>query len=347
MAADAEESSGPAAASRGGSGGGGAEEEAVVVRTNDDLQMGVVKPTGPSRPSLWTRALSEIAVSVLLGLAPLYIGFAVSQFVSAYAIPSRSMDETLKVGDVVLAEKASSRLGLPLQHGDLVFFAPPAELEDVVGSKGLKSRIGSRDLFVKRVAAVGGDTVQLDASGRGVLVNGVTRAPPPLACADERGEPAGAGAQTEQQSVEQSVQSMEEAGRISNGEARALLREVSQPEQTEDAAAAVVRRAQSRVFGNVEARAVDPSQLGATKTIPPRAIFVLGDCEARSTDSRVWGPIEESRVVARPFVRIWPPERVGAVDDSTDLNPFRREALKFRMAVDEALRRGRDADGLL
>ena len=99
----------------------------MVVRTNDDLQMGVVKPTGPSRPSLWTRALSEDRGIRAPRSRALYIGFAVSQFVSAYAIPSRSMDETLKVGDVVLAEKASSRLGLPLQHGDLVFFAPPAE----------------------------------------------------------------------------------------------------------------------------------------------------------------------------------------------------------------------------
>ena len=31
----------------------------------------------------------------------------------------------------------------------------------------------------------------------------------------------------------------------------------------------------------------------------------LGDCEARSTDSRVWGPLAQSRVVARPVLRVW------------------------------------------
>ena len=61
----------------------------------------------------------------------------------------------------------------------------------------------------------------------------------------------------------------------------------------------------------------------------------------------MWGPLAVSRVVARPVVRVWPPERYGAIDTSTDLNPFRRALLKFRTALDEkvALWRPPPSDG--
>ena len=60
------------------------------------------------------------------------------------------------------------------------------------------------------------------------------------------------------------------------------------------------------------------------RTIPDGTIFVLGDCPARSTDSRAWGPLPLESVVARPVVRVWPPERQGTIDESLDLNPFLR-----------------------
>ena len=58
--------------------------------------------------------------------------------------------------------------------------------------------------------------------------------------------------------------------------------------------------------------------------IPPGTVFVLGDCEARSSDSRAWGPLEVNQIRARPVVRVWPPDRFGAIETSEDLNPFRR-----------------------
>ena len=69
---------------------------------------------------------------------------------------------------------------------------------------------------------------------------------------------------------------------------------------------------------------VDPNQLEVRTTVPANAVFVLGDCEARSTDSRSWGPLPVSNVVARPVVRVWPLERQGAIVEETDLNPFKR-----------------------
>ena len=374
--------------------------------------------------SSYTGELVELAVTLILALSPLWVGFFASQLISAYAIPSRSMDETLKVGDVVIAEKVSSLLHLPLERGDLIFFRPPQELSEIVSESGL--RVGSRDRFVKRVAAIAGDRVQLDETGRTVLINGVPRAPPPLACpsepppalslapvvapssaaggieldetssraraggiealvalardGDAYGKAAASSADALSSAVSSEVdaevvarvQAMLDAGKVSRGEAAALLREVSPParESAEGAAEAARRRASARIFGNVEQRAVDPrlfgsgsgsdgagvgamvggamvggapSTLGAmvggapyTLTIRKGEVFVLGDCEARSTDSRAWGPLAENEVVARPVVRVWPLDRYGAIETTADLNPFRRALEQGRRALEQA-----------
>ena len=178
---------------------------------------------------------------------------------------------------MVIAEKLSARLQLPLETDDLVLFSPPAALLDKVEAAG--GRLGPRDKFVKRVAAVGGDTVELTPSGD-LRINGAIRRRPPLACVPEPPT-------TQPPSAQQPA--------------------------TDDASSG----------GGVAAR-----------RIPESTVFVVGDCEARSTDSRSWGPLPVDNVVGRPFVRVWPLERAGAIVDEADLNPFRR-------AVDRA----RDAEG--
>lgn len=211
----------------------------------------------PARLGFAARTSSFVVLMfVLLGASPLLSGYLLSQIGSAYAIPSRSMEATLRVGDVVLAEKLSRLSNLPYQVGDLVLFNPPEELRQLVGERG--GKLGNRDLFVKRVAAVGGDNVELLPSGN-IAVNGIPYPAAPLGCR----EPA------------------------------------------EEVASQAILEAVPRV-------------------IPEKTVFVLGDCLARSTDSRVWGPLPIQNVVARPVVRIWPVERLGAIDQLAEPDSGRK-----------------------
>ena len=98
----------------------------------------------------------------------------------AFFIPSASMEPTLKHGDRVLVEKVGYRFGGP-EIGDVVVFErevgeiPPDEggfVEDIVD--GFRSLFGfptegTQD-YIKRVMAVGGDTIE--AKEDGVYVNG-------------------------------------------------------------------------------------------------------------------------------------------------------------------------------
>ena len=167
-------------------------------------------------------AISSVAYDVLfaaiaIASAALAAGAAAlaSTVVALSVIPSASMEPTLAPRDVLLIEKLSPALRAPCRAGEVVFFRPPRELAAVVARAG--GVVRERDLFVKRIAAVAGDTIPASESG------------------------------------------------------------------------------------------------AAAATVPPRALYVLGDNPSRSTDSRVWGFLPEADLVGRPLLRIWPVSRIGPV----------------------------------
>ncbi len=113
------------------------------------------------------QAVFTVGVALLLALS------VQAYAVKPYRIPSESMLPTLKVGDRVVANRFSHRLGSTPKVGQIVIFTPPA------GATAVPAQCGAPDVedracptptprrastaFVKRVVAVGGDTIRIHA----------------------------------------------------------------------------------------------------------------------------------------------------------------------------------------
>ncbi|GAA1949429.1 signal peptidase I [Kitasatospora viridis] len=120
---------------------------------------------------------------ILVVLALLLALVIKSFFVQAFSIPSGSMENTLQPGDRVLVDKLTPWFGAKPERGDVVVFKDPDGwlddepvakanvVQEALSYVGLMPAAGDRDL-IKRVIAVGGDTVDCEA-GKPVTVNGV------------------------------------------------------------------------------------------------------------------------------------------------------------------------------
>ncbi|MFJ6850222.1 signal peptidase I [Streptomyces sp. NPDC091271] len=119
---------------------------------------------------------------LLIGIA-LILALLIKTFlVQAFSIPSDSMQNTLQRGDRVLVDKLTPWFGSEPERGEVVVFHDPGGwLEDTATPEpnavqkflsfiGLMPSAEEKDL-IKRVIAVGGDTVQCKKNGP-VTVNG-------------------------------------------------------------------------------------------------------------------------------------------------------------------------------
>ncbi|MFK0210805.1 signal peptidase I [Streptomyces sp. NPDC090298] len=133
-------------------------------------------------------ALREIPILITVAVL---IALVLKTFlVQAFVIPSGSMEQTIRIDDRVLVDKLTPWFGSRPQRGDVVVFkdpgtwlqqeaAPPAD--DPIGVKQVKQALtfigllpsaDDRDL-IKRVVAVGGDTVRCCGTDGRISVNGV------------------------------------------------------------------------------------------------------------------------------------------------------------------------------
>ena len=136
----------------------------------------------PRRP-LW----KELPLLVLFALVLAVV--IKTFFVQAFSIPSDSMNDTLMRHDRVLVDKFSPWLGAKPQRGEVIVFHDPGNwltaadlpprsssatirgIQDALSTVGLMPSATEKDL-IKRVIAVGGDTVVCNA-GAPVSVDGV------------------------------------------------------------------------------------------------------------------------------------------------------------------------------
>ncbi len=135
----------------------------------------------PARTRVRRPLWQEIPVLVAIALV---LAFGIKTFaLQAFSIPSGSMQNTLQKGDRVLVDKLTPWFGATPSRGDVVVFRDPGDwlkgqpvphpniVQQALGLVGLMPSADEQDL-IKRVIAVGGDTVDCTA-GAPVRVNGV------------------------------------------------------------------------------------------------------------------------------------------------------------------------------
>jgi signal peptidase I len=134
----------------------------------------------------------ELAFTVFIALA---LALSIQAYaVKPFRIPSSSMEPTLKVGERVLVNRLSHRLGSTPKVGDIVVFMPPAGAgsevcgasEEGAGTQTPCGRSVARRTsppFIKRVVAVAGDTIAI-RNGHSVRNGRIEREPFIAPCGD-------------------------------------------------------------------------------------------------------------------------------------------------------------------
>nr|WP_079144683.1 signal peptidase I [Streptomyces agglomeratus] len=186
-------------------------------RADTRLPTGTRPTTGPALPGRAERrklakrvkrrrqrsAVKEIPILITVALL---IALVLKTFlVQAFVIPSGSMEQTIRIGDRVVVDKLTPWFGSKPARGDVVVFKDPGgwlqdenteikddpvvvkQIKEALTFIGLLPSEDEQDL-IKRVVAVGGDTVKCcDEDGR-VTVNGVPLAEPYLNPGDRPSE---------------------------------------------------------------------------------------------------------------------------------------------------------------
>ncbi len=185
--------------------------------------------------------------AVVLGLALLFRALVAQ----AYVIPSGSMIPTLQIGDRIFVEKLSYRLRAPAR-GEIVVFQNPRDPDDTP--------------LVKRIVAVGGDTVEVRAQT--VYVNGR---------AQER--------------------------RALEGPCREWDRDERSGTWSVLACRAFRETMGGRTFTTLTDGGAGVEM--PPVRVPDGQLFVLGDNRDRSSDSRFWGFVPVEHVLGRAVIVWW------------------------------------------
>lgn len=146
-------------------------------------RFGLFKRKPKAARSRRSKILAQIAELPLLIIVAFLIAVVIKTFImQAFYIPSGSMKPTLQVGDRVLVEKVTNWFGGP-GYGDVVVFArdvfPGKKAADVAWYKDAQNYVrellglptGTEEDYIKRVVALGGDTIRYEGSPRQLFIN--------------------------------------------------------------------------------------------------------------------------------------------------------------------------------
>jgi signal peptidase I len=138
-----------------------------------------VAPRKEKEKRSWTHQLAELPILIFFAFV---IAVLIKTFIAqAFFIPSESMLPTLRIGDRVLVEKIGYRLGDP-ERGHIIVFSKEVlgELPDVPWHEDVRNFMrellglptGQEEDYIKRIVAVGGDTIRYAGNPRRLEVNG-------------------------------------------------------------------------------------------------------------------------------------------------------------------------------
>jgi signal peptidase I len=153
--------------------------------------------TQRKRPRLKDLPGGQVTEMIVIVAIALVIALAVQWLlIKPYRIPSGSMEPTLDVGQRVLVNRLTHRLGADPKVGDIVTFHPPAGADALPPRCGATPADGqpcpqptpsaSHQTFIKRVVGVAGDRIAV-RNGRVIRNGQPTREPFINPCANGQG----------------------------------------------------------------------------------------------------------------------------------------------------------------
>jgi signal peptidase I len=207
------------------------------------------------------------------GLFPviLVVFFVRSFLVEPFRIPSGSMLPTLLVGDLILVNKFTYGIRLPVVNQKLVSLGTPKSGDVLVFRFPKDTSVD----YIKRVVAVGGDTIEY--SDKKLFLNGK------LVPADP------AGQFYDRDAVNSQPQYVESLGTISHK----LLTDLKNPFYIPSVDAFPFKENCKYTAASVSCK------------VPAGHYFVMGDNRDNSLDSRFWGFVPDENIVGRAFFVWW------------------------------------------
>lgn len=266
---------------------------------------------GPNIPWSWSDPLIILGAMVVL-----QIGQCVF-VVEAFKSPSTSMSPSLQIGDHFFINKLTRSPG----RGDIITFRHPCEPE--------------RD-YVKRVIALGGDTLEIRCNVLYLNGTAVTRE---LVEAKDRYEDldVGWGNREEQwhwrecsryretldgrsfEIFHDSDLPVRDAAWKTGSDPRGDAKDYPQDREPRNCSYqpdGETRRSSNQAPGTIVATTepTDPCKPFMHYVVPDDHVFVLGDNRANSNDSRYWGSVPLANIKGKVTGRWYPLSRFGAID---------------------------------